>query len=205
MKPLPSKVDAYIAESEDFAKPILNRWRKLINKACPGVTESIKWGIPHYDYKGDFMCVMAAYKNHCSFSFLKADLMDDARLKGSSALKPVQRFLGKVTSVAGLPTDKDFTGLLNMAMALNEKGVKAAARKTNKPNPKVLETPDYFSEKLANIPKAKEIFESKSASFRKDYLVWIMDAKTDATRQKRMEEALEWIAEGKSRFWKYEK
>ena len=89
-------------------------------------------------------------------------------------------------------------------MALNENGVKLEVKpKADKPT--VIEIPDYFSEKLAANPAAKEIFETKSASFRKDYLVWITDAKTEATRQKRMEESLEWIAEGKARFWKYEK
>jgi uncharacterized protein YdeI (YjbR/CyaY-like superfamily) len=129
--------------------------------------------------------------------------MSDPRLKESKALKPIQRFLGKVTSLSDLPPDEDFIGLLKEAMVLNEKGVKIIVPKSDKP--KVLEIPDYFSEKLIANPKAKEVFEGKSDSFRKDYIIWISDAKTDATRQKRMEEAITWLTEGKSRFWKYEK
>jgi uncharacterized protein YdeI (YjbR/CyaY-like superfamily) len=34
---------------------------------------------------------------------------------------------------------------------------------------------------------------------------WITEAKSDATRKKRLNQAMEWIAEGKSRNWKYEK
>lgn len=203
MKNFDPKVDEYIAKVEAFAKPVLEHWRQLIHDNCPDVTEAIKWGFPHFDYKGDFMCVIASYKNHCSLTFLKAELMSDARLKDSKALKPIQRFLGKVTGLSDLPPDEEFVGMLKEAMALNEKGIKVIAPKSDKP--KVLETPDYFSEKLAGNVKAKTVYESKSDSFRKDYIIWISDAKTDATRQKRMEEAIEWIAEGKGRFWKYEK
>jgi uncharacterized protein YdeI (YjbR/CyaY-like superfamily) len=197
------KVDEYFAKAEDFAKPVLQHWRQLIHDTCPDVVEAIKWGFPHFDYKGDFMFVIASYKNHCSFSFIKAELMSDVSLKESKVLKPVQRFLGKVTSLADLPPDDEFIKLLKEAMVLNEKGIKVVAPKSDKT--KVFETPAYFLEKLATNAKAKEIFESKSDSFRKDYIIWITDAKTDATRQKRMDEALEWIAEGKGRFWKYEK
>jgi len=197
------KVTEYIANSAEFAQPVLEHWRGLVHTYCPDVSEALKWSIPHFDYKGDFMCVMAAYKSHCSFSFIKADLMTDPRLAESKQLKPVQRFLGKITSLEDLPSEKEFASLLKEAMSINEKGIKITAKKSEAP--KVLETPDYFIEKLATNPTAKEIFDSKSNSFRKEYIVWITDAKTAETREKRMEEALGWIAEGKSRFWKSKK
>lgn len=203
MEKLNADVTAYIDKSEDFAKPVLAHWRALIHKTCPEVIEAIKWGIPHFDYKGDFMCVMASYKAHCSFSFIKAELMTDTRLKESKQLKPIQRFLGKITNLSDLPADEEFMSLIQEAMILNEKGIKIVQEKSDKP--KILETPDYFAEKLATNPKAQEIYETKSNSFRKEYIIWISDAKTDETRQKRMDEALGWIAEGKSRFWKSKK
>lgn len=196
-------VDEYIAKSEEFAKPILTHWRQLVQNACPEVQEAIKWGIPHFDYKGDFMCVMASYKSHCSFTFLKAELMNDPRLKDIKTLKPVQRFLGKISKLSQLPADEEFIKLLIEAMILNEKGIKVIPQKSEKP--KVLETPDYFLKELAENPQAKAIFDAKSDSFRKEYILWITEAKTEATRQKRIEEAMEWIAEGKARFWKYTK
>jgi uncharacterized protein YdeI (YjbR/CyaY-like superfamily) len=196
-------VTEYIAKSEDFAKPILEHWRQLIHASCPNVVEAVKWRIPHFDFKGDFMCVMASYKNHCSFTFIKAELMRDTRLKDSKNLKPIQRFLGKITKLSDLPTDEDFIKLLAEAIDLNEKGIKVTAAKSDAP--KVIEMPDYFAEKLAANPQAKAIFDSKSPSFRKEYIVWISEAKTDATRQKRMAEALAWIAEGKGRFWQLKK
>jgi uncharacterized protein YdeI (YjbR/CyaY-like superfamily) len=203
MGKLNKDVTEYITKSSGFAKPILEHWRKLVHKNCPDVVETIKWSIPHFDYKGDFMCVMASYKNHCSFTFIKAEIMSDKRLKESKNLKPIQRFLGKITKLSDLPSDKEFAIMLNEAKQLNEKGIKVEAKKSDKP--KVLETPDYLVKKLVSNPRAKEIFEAKSNSFRKEYIVWISDAKIEETRQKRMDEALEWISEGKSRFWKSKK
>lgn len=200
-----SEVDAYIANAADFARPILAHWRQLIHKNCPDVTEAVKWSFPHFEYKGDNLCVLAAYKNHCSFTFLKAELMSDSRLKASKDLKPIQRFLGKVTKLADLPPDKEFVAMLKEAMLLNEKGIKIKREKPETDKPKVFETPDYLQAALDANPKAKAFFESKSNSFRKEYIVWITDAKTDETRQKRISEALEWIAEGKGRFWKHQK
>ncbi|GLU52620.1 hypothetical protein Dfri01_20810 [Dyadobacter frigoris] len=203
MAQLDKNVTEYISNSAEFAQPILERWRQLIHKNCPEVVEAIKWGIPHFDYKADFMCVMASYKSHCSFTFIKAEIMNDPRLKGSKVLKPIQRFLGKITQLSDLPADNDFVALLREAIMLNEKGIKVPAKKSDKPQ--ILETPDYFLLRLSSNSKAKEIFESKSNSFRKEYILWISDAKTDETRQKRLDEAVEWIADGKSRFWKSKK
>jgi uncharacterized protein YdeI (YjbR/CyaY-like superfamily) len=198
-----SKVDEYIANSEDFAKPILEHLRQLIHDTCPDVEEVIKWGIPHFDYKGDMMCILSSSKKHCSFSLFKAELMSDPKLIESVKAGKKMGYMDKLKSVSDLPTKKVLVAYIKEAMALNENGIKKAKPKSDKP--KVFEVPDYFAEKLATHPKAKEIFDSKSPSFRKDYIVWIVDAKTDATREKRMEESLEWIGEGKGRFWKYEK
>jgi uncharacterized protein YdeI (YjbR/CyaY-like superfamily) len=200
------QVADYIAKSESFAQPILEHLLQLVHDTCPDVKEVLKWGIPHLDYKGEMMCILAAYKQHCSFSFWKASLMNDPRLQESADLEASQRFMGKIKSLSDLPPDTELVALIKEAMALNENGIKLKPRKSDKPDTaKVLEIPDYFAEKLAANPGAKEIFESKPASFRKDYLVWIIDAKTEATRATRIEQSLEWIAEGKGRFWKYQK
>ena len=200
-----SAVDTYIANAEGFAKPILEHWRKLIHKICPDAEEKIKWSFPHFEYKRDNLCVVASYKNHCSFSFLKAELMTDPRLKESKDQKPIQRFLGKISKMEDLPPDEEFIAMLKEAVLLNEKGVKIKREKSNTDKPSILETPDYLLTALDAHPKAKEVFESKSNSFRKEYIIWITDAKTDETRRKRIDEALAWIAEGKGRFWKHQK
>ncbi|HEY4327194.1 MAG TPA: YdeI/OmpD-associated family protein [Mucilaginibacter sp.] len=198
-------VDTYLDKAEAFAKPILSHWRQLIHENCPETEEAVKWSFPHFEYRNDNLCVIAAYKNHCSFTFLKAELMSDPRLKESKDLKPIQRFLGKVTKMEDLPPDNEFIAMLKEAMQLNEQGIKIKREKPESDQPKALETPDYLLVALAVNPAAKEVFESKSNSFRKEYIIWITDARTDETRQKRINEAVAWIAEGKSRFWQHKK
>lgn len=196
-------VDAYAQKIGDFAKPVLAHLRGLIHATCPGVEEFIKWGNPHFDYKGDVMCIFAAYKQHCSFTFYKDALMGDARLKANAGVPAAKRFLGKLAGVADLPTDRELKSWIKEAMALNEKGLKLPARETK--TPKEVDVPAAFAEKLQANPKIAKIFEGKSPSFQKEYNVWIGEAKTQATRDKRIDEAIAWIAEGKGRFWKYAK
>ena len=197
------EVDAYIAKSADFAKPILEYLREIIHNTCPDVEEFIKWGIPHLDYKGDMMCILASSSKHCSFSLYKAELMSDPKLLESVKNGQKMGYMDKIKAFSDLPSEETLVTYIKEAMDLNEKGIKKSKPVSDKP--KVLEMPDYFAEKLAANPEAKEIFETKSASFRKDYLAWIIDAKTEDTRQKRMEQSLEWISEGKGRFWQYQK
>ncbi|MES2779064.1 MAG: YdeI/OmpD-associated family protein [Bacteroidota bacterium] len=196
-------VDAYIAKSADFAKPILEHLRQLIHDTCPEAEEVVKWGYPHFDYKGDMMCILGSFKNHCSFSFYKAELMSDPKIKASVKSGQRMGYMNKLTSLSDLPPKKVLVTLIKEAMVLNESGVKKTRPKSDKP--KVVEVPDFLTTALAANKKAKQVFESKSDSFRKEYIGWITDAKTEATRQKRMEQALEWIAEGKGRFWQYAK
>lgn len=198
-----SKVDAYAEKIEDFAKPILAHLRTLIHATCPEVIEEVKWGIPHFDYRGDMMCIFAAYKKHCSFTFYKDALMGDARLKANTGIPAAKRFMGKLTDVADLPTDRELKAWIKESMALNEQGLKLPARESR--TPKEVGMPAAFAEKLRVNPKIAKIFENSSASFQKEYKVWIGEAKTEATRDKRIEEAMAWIAEGKGRFWKYAK
>jgi len=197
------EVDTYAEQVEDFAKPILTQLRALIHATCPEVIEAVKWGNPHFDYKGDMMCIFAAYKNHCSFTFYKDALMGDARFKANAGIPAAKRFMGRLTSVADLPPDRELKSWIKEAMALNEQGMKLPAREPK--IPKEIGIPAAFAEKLRANPQIAKIFESKSASFQKEYNVWIGDAKTDATRDKRIEESIAWITEGKGRFWKYAK
>ena len=194
-------VDDYIANAEAFAQPILMHLRKLLHKTCPGVVEEIKWGIPHFDYHGEMMCMLAAYTKHCSFSFWKESIMSDTRLKANPSKQAAKRYLGKITALPDLPPDRELVAFIKEAMDLNERGVKLLPREPT--TPKEIAFPQYLAERLDAHPKAKAVFESKAPSFRKEYLIWITDAKTEATRKKRVDEALAWIAEGKGRFWKY--
>jgi uncharacterized protein YdeI (YjbR/CyaY-like superfamily) len=192
-------IDAYIAKSADFAKPILIHFRELIHKTCPDVEEAIKWGMPFYDYKNDPLCMSAAFKEHCAIRFWKTSLikgLDESESDGMSTF-------GRITSLKDMPSDKKLIGYIKEAMLLNEKGIKVAKAKPEKKE--TLPVPVYLKKALAANKKALQQFEKFSPSKKKDYITWLTEAKTEETRAKRLETAIEWIAEGKGRNWKYEK
>ena len=197
-------IDAYIAKAADFAKPILNHLRELVNATCPEVEEKMKWSFPHFDYKGEMMCSMAAFKQHAVFGFWKAALMKDPLLLETAKSEVAMGHLGRITSLKDLPPDKKIIGWIMEAMALNEKGIKLRA-KTKSTEKKEIVAPDYFEKILAKNKKASATFNAFSYSHKKEYIEWITEAKTDETRNKRMAQAIEMMTEGKSRNWKYAK
>ncbi len=196
------KIDAYIDNAADFAKPVLNHLRELIHKTCPDVEEAWKWSFPNFMYKGAILCSMAAFQQHCSFGFWKSTLMPDP----DGILKEVAAGgmgnLGKITSLKDLPKDAILKKYIKAAMQLNEEGVKV----TKKPaaEKKDLVTPDDLLKALKANKAAKITYDGFSYSNKKEYVAWITEAKTDATRNKRLAQAIEWMAEGKTRNWKYQ-
>ena len=193
------RVDAYIARSADFAKPVLTHIRSLVHEACPEVEETIKWGVPHFDYKG-MMCGMAAFKHHCTFGFWKGSLVVGAASKDADGMGQFDR----LEKVSDLPPKNSLIAYIRKAKKLNDEGVAAPhiARRGKRPE---IEVPDYFSAALRKNRKARAAFDAFSPSHRREYLEWITEAKTEVTRSKRMETALEWISQGKSRNWKYQR
>lgn len=197
-------IDAYIAKSADFAKPILEHFRELIHKTCPDVEEKMKWSMPFFDYKGEMLCHMASFKQHCAIGFWKAAIMKDKSLVEMAKSEEAMGHLGRITTVKDLPSDKKLIAWIKEAMALNENGIKLPP-KAKPAEVKETTLPDYFSKALAKNKTAKKNFDAFPPGKRKDYIVWLTGAKTENTRNKRMETAIEWIAEGKARHWKYEK
>ncbi len=194
------RVDAYIAKSADFAKPILEHIRSLVHTACPGVQETMKWSVPHFDYKG-MMCSMASFKHHCTFGFWKASLMKDPHriLSADEAMG----HLGRITSLKGLPSDKIMIAYIKEAARLNDEGVKV--ERTTPVAKKPVRVPSDLSAALKKHTKARETFEHLPPSHKREYIEWITEAKKPETRQKRVATTIEWLTEGKSRNWKYEK
>ncbi len=198
------RIDVYISKAADFAKPILIHLRGLIHKACPDIEETIKWGMPAFYYKGP-MCGMAAFKNHCAFNFWKTALMaDKGKIFSNKKEKEGMGHLGKITTLEDLPADKLLIAYIKEAAQLNEDGIKLPP-KAKKPEPKELLVPDYFQKALKKNKQALKTFEKFSYSHKKDYIDWITEAKREETRNKRIETAIEWMAEGKGRNWKYER
>lgn len=195
-------IDNYIAKSADFAKPILDHIRKLVHQACPAVEEKMKWSFPHFDYKNEMMCSMAAFKQHCVVGFWKASLMKDPVLIENARSEVSMGHMGKITSLKDLPPDKKLIGYIKEAMKLNDLGVKLPP-KVKSTGSKEITMPDYFQRALNKNKKALQTFENYAYSHKKEYLEWITGAKTEETRNKRLETALEWLSEGKSMHWKY--
>ena len=192
-----ARIDVYIERSSDFAKPILAHIRDVVHEACPDVEETMKWSAPHFDYKG-IMCGMAAFKQHCTFGFWKASLILGGEMRDGAGQ------FGKLQKVSDLPPKKVLIGHIRKAMKLNEDGVKLS-RPVGRAKKPEIPVPDYVSAALARNKKAKAAFDAFSPSHRREYLEWIIEAKTEATRDKRLSTAIEWMSEGKSRNWKYER
>src|SRR6266496_1406179 len=190
------RVEAYIDKTRDFAKPILKHIRKLVHEACPETIETMKWSFPHFDYKG-MLCSMAAFKEHCAFGFWKQSLLEQSAFP---AEKTAMGSFGRITSVKDLPDDKTMKKLIADAVKLNDDGVKIA--RTVSKEKKELVVPDILLEALASNDSAAETFNNFPYSKKKEYVEWITEAKTDATRDKRLGTTIEWLAEGKARNWK---
>ncbi len=195
-------IDNYITNSADFAKPILLHLRELVHKTCPQVEEKIKWGFPHFDYKGEMMCSMAAFKQHAVFGFWKAALMKDPVLVEIAKSEVAMGHLGRITSLKDLPADKKLVAWIKEAMELNDNGIKLPAKTIVKEKKEII-VPDYFKKLLANNQQAAATFNAFSNSHKKEYVEWITGAKTDETRNRRMEKAIEMLAGGKGLNDKY--
>ena len=192
-------VDAYIAKSADFARPILEHLRAVVHAACPEVEEKLKWGFPHFDYRDAMMCSMAAFKQHCSFHFwLYKQVVDERAEEGMGQF-------GRLATIKDLPSKKQLTAYIRKAMTLNEAGVKMKRPKATPKPPAQL--PDDLAALLAQRlhAAARKHYDTFSPSQQREYVEWINQAKTDATRQKRIATTLEWLAEGKPLNWKYAK
>ncbi len=193
------RIDDYIAKSADFAKPILTHLRKAVHAAVPGVEETIKWGMPHFQYKGN-MCAMAAFKAHVKFGFWKGSLVIPAGMRVENA-SGINAF-GELTSVKDLPPARTLAAYLKQAAKLNEDGVKAPQFVNRKKRP-ALKTPPYLSAAVKKNARALATWKALPPSGRREYIEWVTQAKTDPTRQKRLATTVEWLAQGKPYNWKY--
>ncbi len=201
------KMDAYIAKSQPFAQPILSHLRKLLHKGCPDVEETIKWSHPFFEHRGAILCHMAAFKNHCSFGFWGEEI--GAVLQKADAVQGgAMGSLGKIASLKDLPSDKAMLGWIREATKFIESGNYtspiAARRKVVKAPKAAPEAPPAFSRALKRNKRASAVFEAFSPSCKREYVEWIAEAKRPETRDQRIKTAVEWIARGKQRNWKYQ-
>ena len=189
------RVDAYIDNAADFARPILEHLRKLVHRNCPDVEETLKWRMPTFMYHG-ILCGMAAFKQHCAFGFWKHKLVVGVERDDSAFGQ-----FGCIRQVEDLPSPKQLAAYIRKAMSLNESGVAVPrARAAPRPAPAV---PADLAAALKKNRKARAAYAAFTPSMQREYVDWITEAKRDETRAKRLATALEWIAQGKQRNWKY--
>jgi uncharacterized protein YdeI (YjbR/CyaY-like superfamily) len=193
-----ARVDAFIEKSAGFARPILRHMRELVHATCPNVEETLKWRMPAYMYKG-IICMTAAFKKHCAIVFWHASVR-----KGFSDGKSQGRMggLGKITALSELPNDSLLRRAIKQSMKLNESG-KNKKRPVARKRP--LKIPPYFKAFLQKHKKALAFFEAFSPSHQREYVTWIAQAKQEETRQKRLNQMVNMLSQGRSRNWKYEK
>lgn len=191
------RVDAYIAKAPPFAKPILQYIRTSMHEAVPEVEETLKWSVPAFDYNGIFAS-MAAFKEHCRFGFWNATGLGLETKTGQS-----YGAIEKISSLDDLPSKREFIALIRKAKKLKDDGVKPVRpKKEARP---ALPVPPDLAAALKNNRKAAAVFDGFPPSHRREYIEWITQAKREETRATRLETAIEWIAEGKQRNWKYMK
>ena len=192
------RIDAYIESRQEFAKPILKHLRALLHEACPDCEETLKWSSPSFIYKGKILAGFAAFKAHAAFGFWAGSQILETGARQESAMGQ----FGRLTAVGDLPPAEILSQLIRKAMALTDAGVKTV-RPVKHPKPP-LETPADLQAALDSNPAARATFESFPPGCKRDYLEWIVEAKREETRARRLVQAVEWMAEGKRRNWKYE-
>lgn len=199
-----TRVDAYIEKAAPFAQPVLTHLRKLMHQACPRAAESVKWGMPFFVQQGVILCHMAAFKQHCAFGFwgpqMKKALKRDG-LHSSDAMG----VLGRITSLKDLPSDKELLAHMRQASELVESGKrKKSIERPQKKAKQIVRIPVELAAALKKNKLATKAFSEFSPSCRREYAEWIAEAKRPETKQKRVAQAVEWIARGRTRNWKYE-
>jgi hypothetical protein len=194
MKNTDTRVDSYIAKAPPFAQPILEHLREIVHEGCPDVEETLKWNFPHFMYKG-MLCSMAAFKQHCAFGFWKGALLEHAPSRGLEAMGQ----FGRLTTVADLPPRKALIELVAQAAKLNDQGVKTPkVRKPELPRRPAPKAPSAFLAALRKKKKALATYEALSPSHKREYLEWIDEAKSDDTRRRRIDSAIERMSQGKT-------
>jgi len=191
------RIDAYIAKAAPFARPILEKARTRLHAVLPEAEETLKWSMPAYTLNGKIVLITAAFKAHMALNFWRGQ-----ELRGDQANADAMGQFGKIRSLDDLPSDPELDGLIREAAALAQTApAPRKAKHAPKPPP---ELHPEFAAALAKAPKAKATLDGFSPSAQRDYLDWISEAKQEATRQKRIADAVQWLSEGKKRHWKYE-
>jgi uncharacterized protein YdeI (YjbR/CyaY-like superfamily) len=191
------RIDAYIEKAQPFARPILEKVRERVHAVLSDAEEAMKWSMPAYTVGGKIVLITASFKAHAALNFWRGQELESAH----SSVGAMGQF-GRIESIEELPADSELDRLIREAAEL-AKSAPAPRKTKHEPKPAPTMHPD-FAAALSNAPKAKAVLDGFPPSAQREYLEWIAEAKQDATRQKRIATAIEWLSEGKRRNWKYE-
>ena len=195
------KVDAYIAKAAPFAQPILNAIRERVLASGVELEETLKWNSPSWTHEGKLLCGMGAFKAHCVFGFWHKDMQAELAKLGKSKVGVGGIHRERLVDLSEVPSAAAMKKLMKKAAELALSDKPAMKRSVPKPEAQV---PADLEHALALNKAAAAHFQAFTPGKRREYIDWITGAKRDTTRQARLEQAIEWIAAGKSRHWKYE-
>jgi uncharacterized protein YdeI (YjbR/CyaY-like superfamily) len=200
-----ARIDAYIAKAQPFAQEVLMHVRELMHQAVPEVEETVKWSMPFFVLHGVILGNMAAFKQHCSVGLWGPEMAAILGNDGAKSSEGMGTF-GKVAGLKDLPSDKMMLGYFRQAAGFITRGERTtslvrAAKKKVKPAPEV---PVELAAALKKNKAAAKVFAEFSPSCKREYTTWIDEAKRAETKEKRVAQAVEWMAEGKQRHWKYQ-
>lgn len=196
MPTLDPRIDTYLAGVPAFARPILERLREDVHAACPDVVETIKWSRPHFTLDGKLLCGMSAFKAHCAFGFWEREGAEPGQAGAMGDF-------GRLQTLADLPAPKALRQKIQAAAALLRAGAVRASKPGREARPP-LAMPEDFAAALAQVSAAQQHYQAFPPGKQRDYLEWVLEARRADTRARRIAQAVEWLAEGKARNWKYE-
>ena len=168
----------------------------MVHEACPDCEETLKWSMPSFIYKGKILAGFASFKAHATFGYWN-EPGARARTRRAERDGPVRPAdLARRSAAA-----RDLVALTHKAMTLIDDGVKPRATSTKKAP---FTVPQDLRAAIDAVPAAKATFDGFPPWCQREYVEWVTEAKRDETRAKRLDQTVEWLAEGKRRNWKYE-
>lgn len=192
----PALIDQGIAEMEPFAQIICKKLRKLILSADTAIIEDWKWG-PNY-YLDGMVCGFWGFKKHVTLTFFQGALLKDKKKVLLENPGNVHNRHMKFTDVKEV-NEKLIMEYLFEAIDNNRKGHKILETKE-----KIVDVPEDV-QKAFKKAKVLAYFEGLAFTHRKEYVMWISDAKKEETRRKRITQAIEKLNQKQSLNDKYKK
>lgn len=189
-------IEEAISQMKPFARTICTKLRQLILSADPEMVEDWKWG-PNYYLEG-MVCGYWGFEKNVTLTFFQGALLKDKKKILSENTGNVRNRHIKFRDVKEIDEEIILSYLFE-AIDNNRKGIKIKESAD-----KTVEIPDDVKKAFITA-KLLPYFESLAYSHRKEYMMWINDAKKEETRLKRIGLAIEKLASKEMMHDKYKK